>query len=256
MGKDKFENEKLIEHGWPEDVWFHVDDLSSAHVYLRLPRGPMRRQFLETGKWREPRLLVGHHAGTAALTGALAGANCSRRGRPLYAGAFAAKRTGRLDHIPEALEDCCELVKSNSIEGSKKSTVHVVYTEWENLRKTAGMADGQVGFHDQKKVVQVKEVPKNKDVVRRLEKTRREEFPDLAKQRAERDRELVNLKKNQAKEQARIERETAERQKAEKDARDYKHLFAAADSDSRLTNDKVQSSSDTSAAVSFEEDFM
>lgn len=22
--------------GWPEDVWFHVDKLSSAHVYLRL----------------------------------------------------------------------------------------------------------------------------------------------------------------------------------------------------------------------------
>ncbi len=64
MGKDKFENEKLIEFGWPEDVWyssilfyfilfysilwcqkqtinirFHVDNLSSAHVYLRLQRG-------------------------------------------------------------------------------------------------------------------------------------------------------------------------------------------------------------------------
>ncbi|KAI9500417.1 Coiled-coil domain-containing protein 25 [Coemansia spiralis] len=38
MGKDKFENEDLIKHGWPEDVWFHVDKLSSAHVYLRLPK--------------------------------------------------------------------------------------------------------------------------------------------------------------------------------------------------------------------------
>lgn len=36
MGEDKFENELLIQHGWPEDVWFHVDRLSSAHVYLRL----------------------------------------------------------------------------------------------------------------------------------------------------------------------------------------------------------------------------
>lgn len=26
----------MIAHGWPEDVWFHVDNLSSAHVYLRL----------------------------------------------------------------------------------------------------------------------------------------------------------------------------------------------------------------------------
>jgi predicted ribosome quality control (RQC) complex YloA/Tae2 family protein len=36
MGKDKFENEDLIKYGLPEDVWFHVDDLSSAHVYLRM----------------------------------------------------------------------------------------------------------------------------------------------------------------------------------------------------------------------------
>ena len=39
MGRDKFENEHLIEHGWNEDVWFHVDKLSSAHVYLRCPEG-------------------------------------------------------------------------------------------------------------------------------------------------------------------------------------------------------------------------
>ncbi|TKA72282.1 hypothetical protein B0A55_06180 [Friedmanniomyces simplex] len=37
VGKDKVENEDLIAHGWPEDIWFHVDNLSSAHIYLRLP---------------------------------------------------------------------------------------------------------------------------------------------------------------------------------------------------------------------------
>ena len=36
MGADKYENEDLIRYGLPEDWWFHVDDLSSAHVYLRL----------------------------------------------------------------------------------------------------------------------------------------------------------------------------------------------------------------------------
>lgn len=36
MGLDKFENEQLIKFGFPEDIWFHVDKLSSAHVYLRL----------------------------------------------------------------------------------------------------------------------------------------------------------------------------------------------------------------------------
>jgi hypothetical protein len=39
MGIDKYENEDLIKWGWPEDVWFHVDKMSSAHVYLRLRQG-------------------------------------------------------------------------------------------------------------------------------------------------------------------------------------------------------------------------
>ncbi|KAJ7051792.1 cytoplasmic protein [Mycena amicta] len=37
MGKDKVENEDLIKYAVPSDIWFHVDKLSSAHVYLRLP---------------------------------------------------------------------------------------------------------------------------------------------------------------------------------------------------------------------------
>jgi hypothetical protein len=37
MGLDKHENEVLIRTGVSTDVWFHVDDVSSAHVYLRLP---------------------------------------------------------------------------------------------------------------------------------------------------------------------------------------------------------------------------
>ena len=37
MGKDKYENEELIKFAWHDvDIWFHVEDLSSAHVYLRL----------------------------------------------------------------------------------------------------------------------------------------------------------------------------------------------------------------------------
>ncbi|KAK5989665.1 Coiled-coil domain-containing protein 25 [Cladobotryum mycophilum] len=44
VGKDKFENEDLIKYGWEEDVWvcipdFHVDKLSSAHIYLRMQEG-------------------------------------------------------------------------------------------------------------------------------------------------------------------------------------------------------------------------
>jgi len=39
MGKDKFENEELLKYGFPEDIWFHVDNFSSAHVYLRMKKG-------------------------------------------------------------------------------------------------------------------------------------------------------------------------------------------------------------------------
>jgi predicted ribosome quality control (RQC) complex YloA/Tae2 family protein len=39
IGKDKYENEDLIKYGWPEDIWFHADDHSSAHIYLRLKEG-------------------------------------------------------------------------------------------------------------------------------------------------------------------------------------------------------------------------
>ena len=90
MGKDKYENEYLIKYGHPEDVWFHVDDLSSAHVYLRMKPG---------------------------MT---------------------------LDDISEELLlDCSSLVKANSIQGCKKSSVYIVYTRWKNLKKTNDMVDGQ-----------------------------------------------------------------------------------------------------------------
>ncbi|KAI9701447.1 MAG: hypothetical protein M1836_001502 [Candelina mexicana] len=39
VGKDKVENEELIKFGLNEDVWFHADNLSSAHVYLRMNDG-------------------------------------------------------------------------------------------------------------------------------------------------------------------------------------------------------------------------
>ncbi|KAF6026703.1 CCDC25 [Bugula neritina] len=99
MGEDKHENEELLKWAFPEDVWFHVDKLSSAHVYLRLKPG-------ET-----------------------------------------------LDDIPEAvLTDCLQLVKANSIQGNKSNNIDIVYTMFDNLKKTASMDVGQVGFHKQKEV--------------------------------------------------------------------------------------------------------
>ncbi len=44
MGLDKYENEDLIRWGLDTDIWFHVDNLSSAHVYLRMPGIDMQVQ--------------------------------------------------------------------------------------------------------------------------------------------------------------------------------------------------------------------
>ncbi|MBA0787114.1 hypothetical protein Gotri_028174 [Gossypium trilobum] len=39
MGLDKYENEELIKYGFMEDIWFHVDKMSSTYIYLRLKKG-------------------------------------------------------------------------------------------------------------------------------------------------------------------------------------------------------------------------
>lgn len=89
MGKDKTENEDLIEYSFPKDVWFHVDNYSSAHVYVRI------------------------------------------------------ENLERLEDIPDDLfQEMCQLTKANSIEGSKKHSVNIVYTFAENLLKRANMAEG------------------------------------------------------------------------------------------------------------------
>merc|ERR1712115_92582 len=108
MGFDKHENEELIKWGWPEDVWFHVDKVSSAHVYLRLNEGQT------------------------------------------------------IDDIPmEVIEDAAQLCKANSITGNKMNNIDVVYTMWSNLKKSAGMEVGQVGFYREKEVRKIRLEKKN-----------------------------------------------------------------------------------------------
>eukprot|EP01053_Blabericola_migrator_P011395 Blabericola_migrator_1__11394@NODE_675_length_6916_cov_120_661848_g486_i1_p4_GENE_NODE_675_length_6916_cov_120_661848_g486_i1NODE_675_length_6916_cov_120_661848_g486_i1_p4_ORF_typecomplete_len213_score60_56NFACTR_1/PF05670_13/2_2e39NFACTR_2/PF18297_1/0_00065NFACTR_2/PF18297_1/2_5e02MCU/PF04678_13/0_34DUF1682/PF07946_14/4_5GTA_holin_3TM/PF11351_8/9_7_NODE_675_length_6916_cov_120_661848_g486_i162446882 len=142
MGEDKYENEKLIKWGWPEDVWFHVDDLSSAHVYVRLPPG--------------------------------------------YT----------IDNIPQAvLNDCCQLTKGNSIEGCKKDSVEIVYTEWSNLKKDIMMDTGTIGFKNYRAVKKIRNVTKEKALLNKLEKTRKQVTIDFEAARNKRDREALQKQK-------------------------------------------------------------
>ncbi|XP_009273387.1 PREDICTED: coiled-coil domain-containing protein 25 isoform X2 [Aptenodytes forsteri] len=174
MGKDKYENEDLIKYGWPEDIWFHVDKLSSAHVYLRLHKGQT------------------------------------------------------VDDIPkEVLIDCAHLVKANSIQGCKMNNVNVVYTPWTNLKKTADMDVGQIGFHRQKDVKMLTVEKKVNEILNRLEKTKVERFPDLAAEKEARDREERNEKKAQIQEMKRKEKEEMKKKKEQEELRSYSSLMKA-----------------------------
>ncbi|XP_031264119.1 coiled-coil domain-containing protein 25-like [Pistacia vera] len=198
MGLDKYENEELIKYGFPEDVWFHVDKMSSAHVYLRLHKGQT------------------------------------------------------IDDISEGvLEDCAQLVKANSIQGNKVNNIDVVYTPWSNLKKTASMDVGQVGFHNSKMVRTVRVEKRINEVVNRLNKTKVERKPDLkaeresanAAERAERKLQLRDKKRREEMERLEKERQA--------EIRSYKGLMVS----DKMTSNK-QIASESKSLQELEEDFM
>lgn len=45
MGKDKYENEEMLKYSQKKNLWFHVDKLSSAHLYLQLHMEEQEKDF-------------------------------------------------------------------------------------------------------------------------------------------------------------------------------------------------------------------
>lgn len=197
MGKDQQENEELIQNALPTDVWFHVDALSSAHVYLRLTKDQ------------------------------------------------------KIQDVPaEIVEDCCQLVKANSIEGCKRPSVKIVYTMWSNLRKEAGMAAGQVGFHNSSaKAMHYKTVEKNSAIINRIKKTQIEKEIGLIKEMKskyeQKQRELERKRKQEEKEEARL---AAEERKRKEQQESY--------ADVMLEENMVANTDMGQTAEDFEDDFM
>ncbi|KAF6034150.1 hypothetical protein EB796_007547 [Bugula neritina] len=188
MGEDKHENEELLKWAFPEDVWFHVDKLSSAHVYLRLKPG-------ET-----------------------------------------------LDDIPEAvLTDCLQLVKANSIQGNKSNNIDIVYTMFDNLKKTASMDVGQVGFHKQKEVRKAHVEKRINEIVNRLNKTKEDLKPDLRALREERDQKEREKAKEQERMRRKAEREAAALKEEEAERRSYNSLMKT---ENMMTNQDANEDSD------------
>ncbi|CAM9603886.1 unnamed protein product [Ectocarpus sp. 6 AP-2014] len=199
MGKDKYENEDLIRYGFPEDVWFHVDNLSSAHVYLRMNRGEKLKEL-------DPALLV----------------------------------------------ECCTLVKANSIEGCKRKEVNVVYTRWQNLEKKASYEAGQVGYKDESRVFKCR-VEKTNAIVNALNRTKREEHPNLAELQEERAKEHRREQKALRKKKELEEKNARKQKEEEKRLRSYDTLF---EESKMASNADVAATEDASASIAFEDDFM
>ena len=177
-----------------------------------------------------------------------------------------------MDEVSEdAIRDASQWVKQGSIEGCKKSSVVVIYTPWSNLKKEGSMAIGQVSFHNEKLVRKYIVAEKDKDTLKRLEKTLVERYPDLAAERKQRDEEERAKLKSAAKEKAKIEKDLAEARRKEKEERSYDRLFkadavtsnssssaaaAAAASEEASNSAAAAATVDATAAVAFEEDFM
>lgn len=93
------------------------------------------------------------------------------------------------DDIPAAVvEDCAQLVKANSIEGNKRNNITVIYTPWDNLKKTPGMETGQVTFYNHKKVRRVHVEKRINEIVNRLNKTKQVREVDLMHEKIQREK--------------------------------------------------------------------
>jgi hypothetical protein len=96
------------------------------------------------------------------------------------------------------------------------------------------------------------EVGKNNTIVRQLEKSREERFPDLAAEQQDQLREIQQEKKAEFKKMA----EESKKQKAEalkaKEARSYAQIMKQ---DNMTSNTQMRASADASAAEEFEDDF-
>ena len=203
MGEDKYENEELIKYGWREDIWFHVEGLSSAHVYIRPP---------------EPT-----EAGVIPLN---------------------------IDEIPQAvIDECCQLVKKNSIQGSKDKKVDVVYTPWFNLKKTPDMEPGQVAFHKKQDVRYNRNIEKDQPILKQIEKTRvwNGDVKLQLEQQERLKRESAREKKAKANKAA-YDKKVQEELKKQKELMSYDRLF---ENDEEMTSNQFQGGNDGSDSDDF-----
>eukprot|EP00427_Karlodinium_veneficum_P016203 CAMPEP_0169123796 /NCGR_PEP_ID=MMETSP1015-20121227/33979_1 /TAXON_ID=342587 /ORGANISM="Karlodinium micrum, Strain CCMP2283" /LENGTH=218 /DNA_ID=CAMNT_0009187163 /DNA_START=131 /DNA_END=787 /DNA_ORIENTATION=+ len=218
MGKDKFENETLIANAWPEDIWFHVDKYSSAHIYLRLPAGSVE----------------------------LMGVKDKDVAKKMLQEALAS--------VPKTvIDEMCQLTKANSIEGCKLAQCDIVYTPALNLKKEERMDTGQVGFKDESFRLLLRNVEKDKEIVKQIEKTRNERNDvDLVEEKQQRDNEERSRRKQAIAEEKRKAKEEEAKRAEEKELKSYTALQNL----EKTSNENVNKSGTIDECREIEDDFM
>ncbi|KAL6624506.1 hypothetical protein ACP70R_031827 [Stipagrostis hirtigluma subsp. patula] len=228
MGLDKHENEDLIKYGFPEDIWFHVDKMSSAHVYVRLNKGQTMDDISE-GLLEDCAQLVKANS----IQG-----NKLNNIDVVYTPWYNLKKTPSMDvgqvgfHNPKLRQMQPKFVRTEASSGSS------VGSEW-------------LKSFELKRVRTVKVEKRINEIVNRLNKTKVERKTDLKAEReavsaAEKAERKVQLRDKKR-------REEMERLEKEKQAeiRSYKGLMVQ----EKMTSNK-QIASGSKTLQELEEDFM
>lgn len=132
-----------------------------------------------------------------------------------------------IDDIPTTvLDDACQLVKANSITGNKMNNIDIVYTMWDNLKKTAGMDVGQVSFHRGKEVRKMRVEKRMNEIVNRLNRTKVEHTEvDFRAEREKRDALEREDKKAEIRAQKELEKEAIKKQREMQELKSYRSLM-------------------------------
>ena len=105
------------------------------------------------------------------------------------------------------------------------NNIDVIYTMWDNLKKTPGMEVGQVSFHCDKDVRKVRVEKRINEIVNRLNKTKIEEHPDFRTDREKRDEMERADKKKMMREQQEKDKELEKKRDEENQLRSYTSLM-------------------------------
>merc|ERR1719491_744939 len=135
------------------------------------------------------------------------------------------KLTDAINSVPQkVIDEMCQLTKANSIEGCKLAECDIVYTPYLNLKKEERMDTGQVGFKDESFRMLLRNVEKDKEMVKKIEKTREERKVVFSEEKETRDAEERAKRRKAISEQKEKEKEEAKRHAEEKEAKSYATL--------------------------------